>query len=226
MPLQKNFVADHPRFLLWGAGGHGKVVADVVRAAGGLVAGYVDGNPEKLGCVAEEGGARVVATESALFEALRAGRLPAEADALALALGDNDARLRALEALAHVAVPALIHPSAQVSPSAQIGRGTLVMPRAVVNASARVGAAAIVNTGAIIEHDCVTEDGVHISPCATLCGGVRVGRGSWVAAGSVVVPGVTIGSGATVGAGAVVVRNVPAGSVVVGNPAKFLRSAK
>lgn len=216
-------MAEGARFLLWGAGGHGKVMADLVRATGGLVAGYADGDPARLGSVAEEGGARVVATQDDLLRHLRGGTLPEGATALALALGDNAVRLRCLAEVGDAPLPALVHPSAVVSPSAVIGRGTVVMPRAVVNASARIGAGAIVNTGAIVEHDCIVEDGVHLSPAATLCGGVRVGRGSWVAAGSVVVPGIAIGPGAMVGAGAVVVRPVPAGAVVVGNPASILR---
>lgn len=212
-------------FLVWGGGGHGRVVADLLRALGHTVAGYVDGDPAKLGQVVEPGGARVVMDEAAFLAALRGnGALPHGAAAVALAVGDNALRLRCLEALGPRAAPALVHPSAVVSPSAALGRGTVVFAGAVVNAAARIGQAVIVNTRAVVEHDCVVEDGVHLSPAATLCGGVRVGRGGWVAAGSVVIPGVTVGPGAVVGAGAVVVRGVPAGAVVVGNPAKNLRS--
>lgn len=217
-------MADGIRVLVWGGGGHGKVVADLVRALHGVVLGYVDCDPGKLGQVVEEGGARVLVTEERFVAAAGAGRLPEGADAVALAIGDNAARLRAMGQLADAFLPALVHPSALVSQTARVGAGTAILPRAVVNASARIGSGVIVNTSAVVEHDCVVADGVHLSPAATLCGGVHVGRGSWIAAGSVVIPGIKIGSGAIVGAGAVVVRDVPDGAAVVGNPARLLRS--
>lgn len=211
------------RLLVWGGGGHGKVVADVVRAAGHAIAGYADRDPAKLGAVVEPGGAVVVMTEDALRDAIRAGGpLPHGADAVALAIGDNALRAAALEALGPVAAPALVHPSAVVSPSAEVGAGTVVFPRAVVNAAARVGRGVIVNTGAVVEHDCLVGDGAHLSPGAVLGGGVAVGEQSWVGAGATVLPGVRIGRDVRVGAGSVVLRDVHGGATVVGVPARPL----
>lgn len=80
--------------------------------------------------MAGEGGARVVATQDDLLRRVAAGTLPA----CATALVDNAVRLRCLEPPGDAPLPALVHPSAVVSPSAPIGRGTVVMPRAVANA--------------------------------------------------------------------------------------------
>jgi acetyltransferase EpsM len=206
--------------LIWGAGGHGRVVADLLRAAGGEVLGFVDGDPAKLGTEIA-GGGRVLFNEPVLFRYLTEhGCLPGGAAAVALGVGDNRARRKILETLGRFAAPALIHPSATASPSAHFGRGAVVFPGAVVNAGAWVGAGVIVNTGAIVEHDCRVGDGVHVSPRATLCGGVEVGAGSWICAGATLIPGVRVGTGATVGAGAVVIHDVPDHTTVVGSPAR------
>ncbi len=54
---------------------------------------------------------------------------------------------------------------------------------------------------------------------------VRVGRNVWIGGGAILLPGITIGDDAVIGAGAVVNRDVPAGAVVVGNPARVVRMA-
>jgi UDP-perosamine 4-acetyltransferase len=211
-----------PRLLIWGGGGHGKVVADLVRAVGGIVIGFVDAAPEKLGQPVEPGGGYVVLAQDDLIARVKGGALPDGVDAVALAVGHNATRLACLGVLNGFATSALVHPSAVVSPSAQLGRGTVVFPAAVVNAAARIGDAAIINSGAIVEHDCVVGDGAHVSPGAVLTGGVSVGARSWIGAGATVVPGVRIGADVVVGAGAVVLRDVPDGATVAGVPARPL----
>jgi UDP-perosamine 4-acetyltransferase len=212
-------VASGERLLVWGAGGHGRVVADLVRASGHVLAGFVDSDLAKH--------SELVMPERALLSALRNGNaLPGGADAVVPAIGDNSARLEAAAVLGSAVSPALVHPGATVSPSASIDSGSVVCPRAVVNAGAIVGLAAIVNSAAIVEHDCVVEAGVHVSPGAVLAGGTRIGRRAWVGAGAVVIPGVCIGADAIIGAGAVVIRDVPDGATVVGNPARIIRHSQ
>ncbi len=210
------------RFLVWGGGGHGKVVADLVRATGNEVAGYVDRDAAKLGREAEPGGARVEVLEDSFRDALRAGALPLHADAVALGVGDNAARMAALGVVPGELLPVLVHPSAVVSHSALLGVGTVVFAGAVVNAAARLGCAVIVNTRAVVEHDCMVGDAAHVSPGAVLCGGVHVGERSWIGAGAVVIPGVSVGEGVTVGAGTIVIKDVGDGTTVAGNPARLL----
>ncbi|HEY0777081.1 MAG TPA: acetyltransferase [Gemmatirosa sp.] len=211
------------RILIWGGGGHGRVVADLARELGHRIVGYVDRDADKVGQVVEPGGGRVVMAEQPFLDGIARGEpYPCDATLVALAIGDNAARLAAVARLNPPTVSTLVHPTAVCSPSARIGPGTVVFACAVVNASATVGTAAIVNTGAIVEHDCVLDDGAHLSPGAVLGGAVRVGYAAWIGAGATVIPGVRVGRNAIVGAGAVVIRDVPDGATVVGNPARAI----
>ncbi len=117
----------------------------------------------------------------------------------------------------------LVHPSAVVAGDAVIGAGSQIMAGVIVGPEAKIGRQCIVNTGASIDHENILEDGVEISPGATLCGLVSVGAFAWIAAGATVLPLVKIGRDAVVGAGAVVNKNVPDATTVVGVPAKPLK---
>ncbi len=207
------------RLLIWGGGGHGKVVADLARAAGFIVAGFVDRDASKVGAAIEPMGARVLLDEVAFLAGL--ARTPGEHGAVALAIGDNAARVAAYRRLqGRVECPRLVHPSAVISSTASVGCGSVVLPQVVVNTAATVGQAVILNSGSVVEHDCELDDGVHISPNATLAGGVRIGAESWIGAGATIIQGVRVGARCMVGAGAVVLRDVPDGTKVVGCPAK------
>lgn len=208
------------KILIWGGGGHGKVVADITRASGMEIVGFVDADATKLGAIVEHGGSRIVLSEGELVNHFPSDVLPLGADKVVLAVGDNSARANCRKSLPSKFLTVLIHPSALVSPSAHLGAGAVVMPGAIVNASASVGAGAIINTGAIVEHDCVIGEDAHIAPNAVLSGGVKVGDRTLIGAGAVALPQVVIGSDATIGAGSVVLSDVADGTTVAGNPSK------
>lgn len=115
---------------------------------------------------------------------------------------------------------AVVHPRAFVARDAVVGAGCQVLAHASVCAAAVLGESVIVNTGASVDHDCRIGDGVHVGPGAVVAGEVRIDAGAFVGAGAVVLPRLHLGAGAIVGAGAVVTRDVPAGTVVAGNPAR------
>lgn len=190
------------RIAIFGAGGHGKVVADAIEHNIGLsVACVVDDRPRQ--------GARVLGhTIAGGRDALLAHRN--EIDGVIVAIGDNRTRRDIASWLvAHgFALQSVVHPSAMVAPSAEIGAGVLIMPGAVVNADARIGVNTIINSGAIVEHDCDVGEGVHVAPGAVLCGGVCVGSGTLIGAGAVLLPGVKVAPSWLVKAGEVVAKNL------------------
>ena len=211
------------RFVIWGAGGHGRVIRDVLLACGDEVVGFID-RDHPAGDITLPDGVRLsVVTE----DVLDGDRLPFHATALALGVGDNTARLARLgSTVDKFNCPARIHPAVTIGSGVHLGRGSVVMAGTVINAGAIVGGAVIINSRAIIEHDCRVDDGVHLSPGAILCGGVRVGRGAWIGAGATVIPNLTIGAGAVVGAGSTVIADVPDGARVAGSPARPIVSRR
>ena len=87
-----------------------------------------------------------------------------EYDTAVAALGDNGMRLYWTEKLMEAGyyVPAMIHPTAVISPSAEIGNGTFVMQRAVVNTNTVIEHGVLINSGAVVDHDSYVACGAHV----------------------------------------------------------------
>lgn len=201
-----------------GAGGHARVVLDILVRAGGFeIVGFTDSDPARKGAVVE--GFRVLGDDRTLKDLLRQGVRHAF-----LGIGgvsDNAPRAAVYEKACALGLSFVkaIHPAAVVASSANIGNGVALMAMSVLNPGVRLGENVIVNTGAIVDHDCILGNHVHIAPGATLSGGIVVGDGAHIGIGASIVQGVRIGRNAVIGAGAVVIRDVPEGATVVGIPA-------
>ena len=200
--------------ILFGAGGHAKVVFDAWQLA-----------------LAEPTELIVVDDNLALAGQDFFGTRVQHCDACAqfatflfhVAIGRNDVRSSVFNRLrGYGGVPlTVIHPSAQVSCHARVGEGTFLAAGSVVAPASTLAEGVIVNHAAVVDHDCRVGAYSHIAPNVTLGGNVRIGSGVLVGAGSVILPGVSIGNGSIVGAGAVVVADVPALSTVLGVPARM-----
>ena len=204
--------------LIYGAGGHGKVIADIIeRQAKNRVFGFIDDNAQLWD--KEFFGYKVLGGLTILTDK-GFSHYP-----IVIAIGDNQTRKDLAERLGGCgySFARAIHPSAQIARDVQIEPGTMVMANVAINPGTRIGVHAIVNTGATLDHDCVIQEFVHISPAATLAGNVVVEEGAHIGIGCSVLPNIRIGAYSIVGAGAVVTQNIASGLTVVGVPAKPTR---
>lgn len=194
--------------LIYGAGGHAKVVASILSACEEQVMGLFDDYWQNVKwpspCVP-------VAYDPLLMQN----------EKLIIAIGNNFMRRQIAGKVEH-SFGTAIHPTAIVGHSVRLGQGVVVVHRAVIQADCWIGDHVIVNTAGIVDHECVVGNFAHVGPGAVLCGGVRVGECTLVGAGGVVLPGVEIGRESVIGAGSVVVRDVPDYAKVAGNPARII----
>lgn len=193
--------------ILYGASGHGKVIADILRCHGVPQEHIVfwDDNPQ----------ARIKG-----YVVQAPGEVPQDKQVI-ISVGVNQIRSKIAHSLKAQFAKA-IHPSAIIASDVVIGEGTVVMAGAVINSGTRIGKHVIINTGAIIDHDCEIGDFVHVSPNAALAGHVTMDAYSWLGIGASVIQGMTIGEGAIIGAGAAVISDIPAQATAVGVPAREL----
>lgn len=197
---------------IYGASGHGKVIAEIAKAAGYTVAAFVDDDEAKsefcdLPCIRPS----------------QMAKLP-----VAIAIGSNKTRKAVFEKLKKEGfeIPTLVHTNATVSSRALINEATVVMPNAVINADAVIGTGCIINTGVVIEHDCTIGDFAHISPNAALAGGVSVGEMSHIGIGANVIQLIKIGKECIIGAGAAVTSDISDNTIAVGVPARVIKGNK
>ena len=210
--------------LLLGAGGHARVVAETSLAIGRFSRiAFLDDRCSSPGQLPDQLGWPVIGPLSAALDP----HTRQQFSAALVAIGNAALRLQWLQRLAALGyqLPVVIHPTAWVSPSAQLSAGSVVFAQAAIQAHAVIGSGAILNTGCSVDHDAQLGDGVHICPGARLAGEVQVGDRSWIGIGSSVIQQIRIGADVTVGAGAAVVSDLPDGVTAVGVPARVLPTA-
>ena len=209
------------KLVIWGAGGHAKVVADIVRLVGNYeIVGFLH-DLDRSGKMREFCGCRILGGREHLDVLYEAG-----VRNLIFGFGSCEARLRYTDFVftKGFCLAKALHPQATIASDVLIGDGTVVVAGAVVNPGTIVGTNVIINTASSIDHDCFVGDGVHVAPGAHLAGGVNVGRGTWIGIGSVVKERISIGSNTVVGAGSVVLNDIPDGVIAYGSPARIVRS--
>lgn len=192
------------KLVIIGAGGQGRVCADIARLMGYAEIIFLDdGAPNAEGKVSDY---------------LR--YLP-DADFF-VAIGNGAVRRKIQTMLEENGAPVatLIHPNATVAQDVKIGQGTAVMAGAVINPGAVIGCGNIVNTCASVDHDCRVGDYLHIAVGARICGTVTLEDDSWIGAGAVIIQNLSVCAGCMIGAGAVVVKSITEKGTYMGVPAR------
>lgn len=208
------------RIVIVGAGGHGKVVLDILQLnAIHEIVGFIDTDPQLQNSRVKD--LNVLGD----LECLRKMKLNGEVEGAVIAIGDNYARNKVASFIKDLGTPliSVIHPSSVIADSAQIGSGTVICAGTVVGVDSKLGDNIIINTGATVDHDVTIGANVHISPGVHLAGGVSIGDNTHVGIGASVIPKVTIGRDVIIGAGAVIIKNIPDRAVAVGVPSRIIR---
>jgi sugar O-acyltransferase (sialic acid O-acetyltransferase NeuD family) len=205
------------KLVIVGAGRHGRVVLDVCLALGREVIGFLD---DTRAPGARVNGVPVLGGFANASEpALLAGAL------LHVAVGDNRARLQVASAIERAGgrLATLVHPSCDVSPSAEIAEGVFIGSFSRVRPNARLDRCVLVEGQVGVGTDSVIGEGAFLGPGASLTAATRVDQGAFVGAGATVVNAARIGAWSVVGAGSTVLADVAERVLVAGSPAVVKR---
>jgi len=204
-----------------GAGGHGRVVLDILQAAGAHdVVGFLDSNTALHGRRID--GKEILGS----IDALEGIRSRGGVTCAVVAIGYNGVRREFAERIEQSGIELInaIHPSANLASNVSLGRNIVVAAGALVCAHCQIGDSAILNTGCIVDHESMIGTATHICPGARLAGRVTVEAGAFIGIGATVIQSIRVGYEAVVGAGSVVIRDVPPMTTVVGVPARELHA--
>ena len=193
------------KIAIYGASGHGKVVAEIAKLNGYSTIIYIDDGQN----------------EFRSFDYFLEQDLSIP---IALGIGDNKIREKVYQKCIdnHLEVATLIHPNAIVSSTMVVAEGTVIMAGVIVNSDAVIGKCCILNTSCVIEHDSIIGDYVHVSPQVACAGDIVIGDYSHIGIGSCIIQGIDIGSDTIVGAGSVVVKNIGNNKLAYGNPCRIM----
>lgn len=194
-----------------GAGGHGRVIADIAQKLGAYerISFLDDGEAKEsmglpvVGKVAEMD---KYAKQADMFVAIGNSKVRGEFIERLLAMGAN--------------VPVLVHPSAIIGACVEVGAGTAIMAGAVINPCSKLGKGVILNTCSSVDHDCIIGDYCHIAVGVHVAGTVTLGEKVWLGAGVTVKNNVVICDDCVIGAGAAVVKDITESGTYIGVPAK------
>ncbi|WP_234958792.1 acetyltransferase [Sporanaerobacter sp. PP17-6a] len=200
------------KIMILGAGGHGKVVAEIAKLMNKwdeIV--FLDDNKS----LHEVNSYKVIGTLSDYL--IYKDRY----QYAFVAIGDNKLRLKLIKNMMKngISIPILRHPFTSISDNCKIGQGTVIMAGSIINTNSIIGKGCIINTSSSIDHDCILEDGVHVSPGVHIGGTVHIGKFSWICIGSSIINNITVGNNVVVASGSTVTKNVPDNVMIAGVPA-------
>ena len=197
--------------ILLGAGGHARVLLDVLRLQGIKILGLTDANPSKADKT--ELKIPVLGDDEAILN------YRPEEVFLVNGIGSTDVDSKRAELFKRFKTKSytfvsVVHPSAIIARDVVLGEGVQIMAGAVIQTGARIGDNTIINTRAAIDHDCEIGSSVHIAPGVTLSGGITVGDGTHIGTGAVIVQNRRIGRNCFVKAQALIREDLPDGKTV------------
>lgn len=184
--------------IIIGAGGHAKVIADIIYKYGDNLIGFLDDNLSLQGkkIYLDK---KVIGTTKDIENYNK--------NYFVIGIGNNSIRKK-INNENNLKLYTAIHPSAIIAQDVKIGTGSVIMAGVVINPGTVIGKNCIINTCSSLDHDNLLEDYVHISPGAHLAGTVSVKEKTWIGAGSTIINNITINQNNIIGAGSVVIKNI------------------
>lgn len=200
--------------ILMGAGGHAKVLLDVLLVTGHIVLGVID---PKLARQKQEywRGIPVLGDDPALMS------YAPEEVMLANGIGNLPGQTRRKDLYNKYReqgyqFATVAHPSAVLSTGVQLYEGAQIMAGVILQPDVVIGENTLVNTGARIDYDCLIGAHCHLAPGVMFSSGVKVGDGCYAGVGAIVVQGCTMGNGSVLGTGTTLRVNLPAMNRLLG----------
>jgi sugar O-acyltransferase (sialic acid O-acetyltransferase NeuD family) len=210
--------------LILGAGGHAKVIVDIVELEGKYnLIGIIDQNlAEKKPLL----GYPLLGKEEDLPKLIKEYAIKG----IIIAIGDNFIRSKAAARLKEnypeLSFPYAIHPKTIIARDVKIGEGTVIMAGVSVNPGSTIGSFCILNTNSILDHDSSMGNFSSLAPGVTVGGDCKIGNYSAIGIGATLLHGIQIGEHSVIGAASLVSKAIPSYTVAYGLPAKEIRKRK
>lgn len=210
----------HKKVIIFGASGHAKVIADIIKKSGDELIGFLDDNLAIQGKTIFDGKKVLGTTIKEVVDKYKDYYF-------IIGIGSNRVRKLISEKYPYLKWYTAIHPNTVIGAEVEIGEGTTVVAGAVINTGTKIGRHCIINTCSSIDHDNILEDYIHVSPGAHLAGTVKICEGTWVCIGATVINNVIIEKNNIIGAGATVIDNIEENNgTYVGVPARKVEKQK
>lgn len=202
---------------IFGAGTYGAAIGELAESCGYEIIGFFDDDASKIG-------KRILGKP--VIGKLGDDAYSIKGKNFALAIGNNSVRVKKSE---HILanggnLPSLIHPKAEISKYAKVGKACIVHALSFVWTEAAIGDFTIISPNVVIAHHTIFGTGSFISTGCSIGAGIGFGIETFVGIGATVMTGVKkIGDRVTIGAGSVVISDIEDCSIVAGVPAKLIK---
>ena len=200
---------------IYGAGGHGKAVSEVIKSKDKYeIKGFIDDNES----INKANNLPVLTLED--FS-------PSDSFNVVIAVGNNQSRRKIYKRLRNkfrnINFPSIIHKHSFLSSDVEVGEGAVIMAGVNVGPDTKVEAFSILNSSSSIDHDCKIGEFSFIGPGAILGGGVVIREEAFIGLGSKIINNISIGERSIVGAGSLVLKDIEDDSLNYGSPSQFIK---
>lgn len=206
--------------LIFGAGGHAKVLIDTLHLLKINILGIMDSSPEQIGQSVLD--VPILGCEDEILKQYSPTNIQlVNGIGSTISTAKREYIFNRHKNMGYHFLN-VIHPSVYIGQNVMLGEGIQAMAGSIVQSGSHIGNNVIINTHATVDHDCFIGDHVHLAPSTTCCGAVTIGNRTQVGCGAIIIQNVKIGEQSLIAAGAVVIRDVTSHSKMAGIPARMM----